>query len=327
MLKRTHLFVMTIISVMCLGACNSTPSSNRSNNIDHIAIQSVIQLEPQDLFSADQPLLSSEIFDHVVLSLNTQSSLEDINSLLYYLRAYSYFGPQKELTATQRLQLASQLAVLAQNTKISTDPRFQEQFAVTVYRYLTKDEYASSLTPLLSALNRQLAQLQSSDINNTNDIALWETLRAYGLLLNVARTKPEGELAKLLTENRIDKPLLRFAASADSIRNNNDWPRLNAYWALAMYRLTLPSSTDGSTTPEEQAIDDGITEIATADVALRQQAAQDAFTLGYHVNTSAGKESCETNNSLCRIPNLTSVLAHRHDCSDTLFITHQDLSV
>ncbi|RJY10538.1 collagenase [Parashewanella spongiae] len=317
---------MTILAVICLGACNSTPPTNTPNKIDHLAIQSVIQLEPQDLFSAEQPLLKPDTFDQVLLALNTKSSIADINHLLYYLRAYSYFGPQKELTETQRRQLASQLVLLAQDTNINTNPRFQEQLAVTVYRYLNKDEYASSLTSLFPVLSRQLAHLQNSDITNINDIALWETLRTYGLLLNVARTKPEGELAKLLIEHRVDKPLLRFAASTNSIRNNNDWPRLNAYWALAMYRLTLPSSTDGSTTQQEQAIDDGIAKIATADVALRQQAAQDAFTLGYHVNTSAGKKLCEDNASLCRIPELTSVLPHRHDCSMTLFITHQDLS-
>ena len=216
---------------------------------------------------------------------------------------------------------------LAQNKALANDLRFQEQFAVTVYRYFNHDEQASSVKLLLPALKNQLEQLTINEASKARDYALWETLRAYGFLLYNAGKKTEGELAKELIKSRVDKPLLAFANSGQSIINNDDWPLKNTYWALAMYRLALPSGDDGKPTSAEQTTDHTAIAIADADIKNRDQLAKEAYTLGYHVNTHAGRELCESDSAHCVIPESKTALPNRHDCSTTIFNTHQDLTV
>ncbi|RYV04258.1 collagenase [Shewanella sp. OPT22] len=321
MLSTKTMSIATLL-LLSLTACQSITQAPTTKQ----DISPVLQLTSQQLFDAKQPLLNANNFSQVVRYLSNADDITSVNQALYYLRAYSYFGPVKEISETQKQQLSDALASLANNKLMASNPRFQEQFAVTLYRYFNDDKQAQQVKQLLPFLRAQLESQTASVSNQANDFALWESLRAYGFMLHKAGKKPDGDLAKVLINARVDKSIIAFANSNKSIIKMDDWPLQNAYWALALYRLALPSGDDGKPTMAEQATDNAATAIADADIGDRGELAKMAYTFGYHVNTQAGRELCEKDTERCVIPKQEIALPHRHDCSKTTFITHQDLT-
>ncbi|MCL1140724.1 collagenase [Shewanella pneumatophori] len=314
----------TIIATLLvtLSACSNTVPQTADPQI----ISQISSTSEADLFNAQNPLLTKDTFMQASIALAATENVDTVDQLLYYFRAFSYYGPTDELTDKEITALATALAQLANSGQLDSQPRLQEQYAVTLYRYFANNDAALTLKPLLPQLGIQLQQLAVSPANSTNDYGLLETLKAYGFLLNKARKDMDGELNKVLISADLDSPLLAFAASPASIRFGSDWPRSNAYWALALYRLSLPSSEDGQPTEQELAIDNAVAAIAKADVAERGYAAKDTYTAGFHVNVFGGQELCETNSDICRIPELKTALPIEHHCSDSLFILTQDLN-
>lgn len=156
-------------------------------------LQKITQASDESLFDASSPLLTQGAFEQAAARLYTTASLSEANSLLYYLRAFSYFGPVDELDDYSFALLTSGLSNLASTEVFVASARLQEQFAVTLYRYYANNEQASALARLSPLLDNQFIQLAKSASDAEHDYALWETLRAYGLLLNVARKDSDGE--------------------------------------------------------------------------------------------------------------------------------------
>ncbi|MCF1427872.1 MAG: hypothetical protein LPH21_07060 [Shewanella sp.] len=73
-------------------------------------------------------------------------SPEALDKLLYYLRAFSYYGDNKALNESDLDRLAANL----QN--LPATPRLQEHFAVTLYRYFNEQipTQVESLLPRLT---------------------------------------------------------------------------------------------------------------------------------------------------------------------------------
>ncbi|QSX40912.1 collagenase [Shewanella cyperi] len=271
----------------------------------------------------DSQLYSRTNFQQATAALSDTLAPE---KLLTYLRAYSYFGNPDQLNAADYRQLAAALQALSHSRLFLDSHGSQEQLAVVSYRFFADKERGDELAPLLPILINQLRQVAQQESSLAGDYALWETLRAFGLLLNEARKQPDSSLAKVLLQAKVDQALLDFAASTESLRQDEDWPRMNAYWALGQYRLLLPSDPEGKATTEELQLDAAVAKIAMADVAKRGDAARDAYTLGYHVNRFGGRQACLDNASLCRIPDQQTVLPQRHNCSPRLYVLAQDLS-
>ncbi|MGS0683470.1 collagenase [Shewanella sp. 125m-7] len=317
-------FATTIIASLLasLSGCASVeqPSTNPQ------LVSQISSSSEADLFDEQSPLLTTEAFAQATQTLANTQDIETANKLLYYFRAFSYYGPVDDLTDADISALAEALEEFSDSGQLNNRARLQEQYAVTLYRYFANDEAAAVLPPLLPQLETQLQQLANTTPNTANDYALLETLKAYGFLLNQGRKEVDGELNKVLLAADLNTALLSFAASPTSIRADKDWPRTNAYWALALYRLALPSSEDGSETEQELALDAAVAAIAKADVTLRGDAAKDAYTAGFHVNVFGGQELCTENSDICRIPELKTALPIEHHCSDSLFILTQDLN-
>ncbi|GIU20352.1 collagenase [Shewanella sp. MBTL60-007] len=315
---------MTIIAGLLTSLSGCTSVEQQAVNPQ--TISQIAAASETDLFNAQNPLLTRDTFLQASAALSTTQNIDSANQLLYYFRAFSYYGPVDELSAADISALAIALENLSDSGLLDNQARLQEQYAVTVYRYFANNDAAPALAPLLSQLETQLQQLATSTPNKANDYGLLETLKAYGFLFNKSRKDVDGELNKVLLAAELNTPLLAFAASPASIRSDSDWPRTNAYWALALYRLALPSSEDGKETEQELAVDEAVAAIAKADVAQRGDAARDAYTAGFHVNVFGGQELCEENSEICRIPDLKTALPIEHHCSDSLFILTQDLN-
>lgn len=222
-------------SVTAPGQITPTP-----RQIDSIFINELSALPSQQLFSHDNPLLDTASLTKALQAIMQAQDEASLDALLYYLRAFSYFGPMDKLTDTEYTALTDALSRLGNSQLIAQAPRIQEHFAVTLYRYYgiddkddkVNDQRAQQLASLLPLLNRQLKRTAKQAPSQAADYALWETLRAYGMLLNIARKQPDRALNKQLIAAELDKPLLDFAASALSLHGQQDWPRANAYWAL-----------------------------------------------------------------------------------------------
>ncbi|WP_065187348.1 collagenase [Shewanella woodyi] len=310
------------LALISLSGCSSTAKIS----LDNTQINKIMEAQEQSLFKADSPLLTKDIFIQVSLALASVNDEQQADKLLYYLRAFSYFGPKELLDSSSIEALTLGLSELTNKPFFSRSPRLQEHFAVTIYRYYSDNDNAQQLAKLLPMLEAQLISLGESNTNLANDYGLWETLRAYGMLFNSARKDVDGELNQQIVALDLAKPLLDFASSNGSIREGNDWPKANAYWALGLYRLALPASDENKPTLAEDRIDKAVAEIAKVDISIRGDDAKDTYTLGFHVNAFAGKERCEQNSDICRIPELTDILPIHHPCSDSLFILAQDLN-
>ncbi|QQX82396.1 collagenase [Shewanella sp. KX20019] len=315
---------LTIIAALSgsISGCSTTNNAPLNPEL----IQQISATSEDALFDAASPLLTVAHFQQASAALATSEDMISIDKLLYYFRAFSYYGPTDKLEEADYKGLSAALEQLANSDRLDNQPRLQEQYAVTVYRYFSSNERAAQLAPLLPQLNTQLAQLANTASQQSNDYALLETLKAYGFLFSVSRKDTDGELNATLLSAQLNEPLVTFAASSASIRAKKDWPRTNAYWALALYRLALPSSEDGEATALELAVDEAVANIARQDVAIRGNSAKDAYSKGYHVNTFAAQERCQENSEICRTPDLKEALPIEHHCSDSLFILAQDLN-
>ncbi|MXR70241.1 collagenase [Shewanella sp. JBTF-M18] len=332
---RQSLCALLLVGTSLLVGCSVTaPGQIAPRQADSSFINDLSTLPSQRLFSHDNPLLDTASLAKAVRAIAQSQDEASLDALLYYLRAFSYFGPMDKLTDAEYAALTGALNRLGDSPLILESPRLQEHFAVTLYRYYgidnkedkVNDQRAEQLASLLPLLNQQLKRTAKQSPSQATDYALWETLRAYGMLLNVGRKQPDGALNKQLIAAELDKVLLDFAASTQSLRDQQDWPRANAYWALGLYRLALPSGEEGKITPAEQALDDAMVRLAEQDVAQRGEAAKATYTLGYHVNAFAGQEACRDRGTVCLLPELSQVLPIRHQCSDSLYILAQDLT-
>lgn len=315
---------LTII-VALSGSISGCSSTNNTLPTPEI-LQQISSSSESALFDETNPLMTVSHFQQASVTLASTTDTESLDKLLYYFRAFSYYGPTDELELSDYVSLSAALESLADSGVLDGKARLQEQYAVTMYRYFADNERAAQLAPLLPQLNKQLAQLATTTSQQANDYALLETLKAYGFLFNVSRKNVEGELNTVLLSANLNQPLLAFAANKSSIRADQDWARTNAYWALALYRLALPGSEDGEATPLELAVDNAVADIARQDVAERGDIAKDAYSKGYHVNTFSAQERCQENSDICRIPELTEGLPIEHQCSESLFILAQDLN-
>ncbi|MBY6188792.1 collagenase [Marinobacter hydrocarbonoclasticus] len=241
---------------------------------------------------------------------------------LDYLRAFSYFGDPDTLSEPQQAQLHQAMLTRGETLDALNQPRLAEQWAVTLYRYYGQEGLQDKAVELLPALTRQLERFaQQSPQSLAQEYALWELLRAPGLLMHKVRRKDEDNpLRQALSAQSLASVMKTYASSAGAQYDGQDWPQQNAYWVLAHQRLLLDEEA-------ATAQDDAVAEIARSDLANRGDAAKEAFTLGYLVNAFLGQEACkETYGDICAIPEPDAVLPITHACTDRLVIRTQDLS-
>lgn len=76
------------LALLSLSGCSSTAKIS----LDNTQINKIMEAQEQSLFKADSPLLTKDIFIQVSLALASVNDEQQADKLLYYLRAFSYFG-------------------------------------------------------------------------------------------------------------------------------------------------------------------------------------------------------------------------------------------
>lgn len=246
----------------------------------------------------------------------------DAEPALDYLRAFSYFGDPDTLTEAQQALLHQAMLARGRTLNALAEPRLAEQWAVTLYRYYGQEGLQENVDALLPDLIRQLKRFGERPPESlAQEYALWELLRAPGLLMHQVRHKEETHpLRQALSAAGLAEALRDYAASPAARYQDQDWPLQNAYWVLAHQRLLLDEAA-------AQAQDEAVAAIARQDLQRHGASARTAFTLGYLVNAFLGQEACtQTYGDLCAIPEAGTVLPITHACTDRLVIRTQDLS-
>ncbi|MGS0728473.1 collagenase, partial [Shewanella sp. 0m-11] len=104
-------FATTIIASLLasLSGCASVEQPNINPQI----ISQINTTSEADLFDAQSPLLTTDAFTQTSLALASNQDIEAIDKLLYYFRAFSYYGPVDDLSDADISALAEALEELA----------------------------------------------------------------------------------------------------------------------------------------------------------------------------------------------------------------------
>lgn len=244
--------------------------------------------------------------------------LGEVDRLLYFLRAYSYFGPYEPIDHIQWLTLDTVITRLREHRAFSADndqaARLQEHFAVTLFRFYDRDPLAARLQPHMDTLLAVLERYQSGDLSAPKQYALWESLRAVGFLGYQARSN-QMIADTLLDHKRLESTLLEFSRSDNGFTDECSWPLHHTLWALGNLQLLMD---------EEQGklLDETVWRLLSRDLTGLSQAQQQAlYTRQYLVTSFRGKSACEEEfPGRCALPDESIALPITHDCSESLAI-------
>ena len=92
-------------------------SNNIQQPINQQLLSQISSTSEADLFNAQNPLLTKDNFLQASIALTATENTNTIDQLLYYFRAFSYYGPTEELTEKEITALATALEHLAERAR------------------------------------------------------------------------------------------------------------------------------------------------------------------------------------------------------------------
>lgn len=313
-----------------LGACQTAPDNAQvtekscvaNNNGSYQAVLSDAKLGWSECFDHN----STGLFASVTARIAQLAQAQDINSkelddLLYYLRAFSYYGSIKKLTEQDWLALNDALNNLAAmpifNQNNDSSARLKEHLAVTLYQYGWQEK--SKIDPNF------VAKIQATLIEDINPSAtseneqyqILEAYRSVGFLTYQARRNKALKAALTAPKNGLLDALTARLKS----HSQNDWQLNNNLWALANLHYLLPEEPQAQT-------DKLVSEFVFSHPALTKTEQKRLFSQNYLVNSFRYHEQCDNDfKDQCLIPTIDEALPVNHTCSDTLFIRATAMTV
>ena len=306
-----------------LTACQSAPEQTISESVSCVianagnyqAVLNDVKNGWSECFDHNQTGLFASVVERIGDLANQQDvSSNELDTLLYYLRAFSYYGDIKTLSENdwQQLNTNLQLVVNMPNafSQSATALRLQEHIAVTMYQYGWQD---NSLLDKNLVVKTQVKLLAQVDVANTKQAANYqalETYRAIGFLAYQARGKKALKAAMINPDNGLVDSVSMHLLSL----TNNDWHLSNTVWATANLHYLLPEE-------KQKTLDKQVTEYVFNQPNLSSTEQKQLFSQNYLVNSFRYHEQCADDfKDQCLIPNIDQVLPVNHVCSDTLFI-------
>ena len=263
-MKNNNTVLLPLITCFALSACSHSVSiSPVSVTEERIEKNRLVapSLAVQSVLDADLKTLWSQGFDHyqngLLLEVSQAISLlaakgdltdKELEKLTFYLRIYSSFGPDKDLS-DETIEALNNALVSLQNMPGFYDitpitARLHENYAVALYRLyfleplrLLTVDHIDPLTKLINLYAKSdLTQGSKEDNSKAAEYALWEVIRASAILPYEASRKNKAEHLSVFTNNTsLIKALLAFIGSDNAIINKDDWPKQHAAWALAQH--------------------------------------------------------------------------------------------
>ena len=263
------------------------------------------------------------------LSADTAADVHTLDALLYYLRAYSYFGPLKQVDDLQWFTLDKILTQLRQHRLFTQQndqsARLHEHFVVTLYRYYNRSPLTARLTPHLDTvygiLNRYSSEQTVATLSTQARYTLWETYRAIGFLAYEARSKTLIQQALFANTPSIEI-MIRNAQATPNIPGAGLWQLEHALWALGNLQVINENEEKVSE------VDETVWRLLSKDLPfLSVEDQRRLYTRPYLVTSFRGKSACnEEFQERCYIPPEEEALPIEHSCSPSLLIRANSIS-
>ncbi|MET1255699.1 collagenase [Aliikangiella maris] len=266
----------------------------------------------------------------IYFAQNDKIDNPNLDHLLYYLRAYSYFGPIDTLQAADWQALDEALLAVANmpDFHAANDAalRINEHYVVSLYRYYPEERMQARFQPHIDHLNRLLNHLSKQNMQSKQfDFTLWETLRSFGFLPYFSSRAKTEDLKKILANDQsLTNTIIAFANSQNIIRKKDQWPLKNIFWILAQTYRVIDDKAKEKMDKTAWQVAKGIKDSTSL------LTAKTFFTQVYLVNTYRGKSECEKKDSFlnnkCLYPTEQEALPIKHTCSETIFIRAQAMT-
>ncbi|WP_105101565.1 collagenase [Microbulbifer pacificus] len=261
------------------------------------------------------------------LSADAEADFNDLDSLLYYLRAYSYLGSLEGIDDLQWFTLDKILTQLRQHPLFTqrTDEgaRLQEHFVVALYRYYNRAPLSARLTPHLDSIYGILSRYtpEVAGLSEQASYSLWEAYRAIGFLAYEARNNPLIKQA-LLAKTPATDVLLNNAQAIPDSASAGLWRLQHALWALGNLQILVDDDTKTSE------LDEAVWQLLSKDLPfLAPKDQRKLYTRPYLVTSFRGKSACEEQFSgRCHFPDEEVALPIKHGCSPSILIRANSIS-
>lgn len=334
---RSHILLPLLLSGLLYGCQSQVSQAEKVNAAISESCLSPIEASYHSVLN-DSNQGWSECFNHgqqglidsVLVRVGQLADADNIESqqldqLLYYLRAHSYYYKTSQLTPHQWQLVATALDKVANMTELAqpsqASARIREHLLVGLYQFSTDKKL--SLAPSFAAkVVTNILKTQDSIINKqaTKNLAAQyqqlELYRAIGFLSYKARRNNNLKQALLAPELTLSAQLLKHI----ELLTTNDWQLQNALWALASVHYIAAEA-------EQTAIDAEVSRIIFENDNLSLTEQQQLFSQHYLVNSFRYHEQCQQAFSgKCLIADIDQFLPINHVCSDTLFIRANKLS-
>jgi microbial collagenase len=306
-----------------LGACQVAPESAQvaekscvtDNNGNYQAVLSDPQLGWSECFDHN----SAGLFASVTSQIKQLAQAQDFNSkefddLLYYLRAFSYYGSIKNLTEqdwlglNDSLQAVAALPIYGENQGVAL--RIKEHLAVALYQYGWQEKSKVDPTFITQTQAKLILDINPTASSAAEQYQILEAYRTVGFLTYRARRNKDLKAALIAPENGLLDALTKGLTS----QKQNNWQLNNNVWALANLHYLLPEEPQKST-------DKLVSEFVFSHPDLTKTEQKQLFSQNYLVNSFRYHEQCDDDfKAQCLIPTIDEALPVNHTCSDTLFI-------
>ena len=359
-MNQSKRLLVAAVSAVLISSCSTFIDTKQVSYINQAAVQNVLTTDLEQLWSKKYNHYQPKLLSSVALAISELTSLNQLNNqsldkLSHYLRIFSSFGPDKDWEPNTATNINSALLDLQDMDGFyqitPATARLHENYAVALYRLY----FLAPLQPLLidhiEPLTKLVNLYAASDLpaDQSVDYALWEVLRAAAILPFEARRKNKPAFTNaLIGDDALQQALVSFISGKNGYRNNDNWPKQHATWALSqyynLYNKQYWAQYNDSTDEQQRLLDqdkltiapelamtnldDQVWNALSLDKTQSHQQLKTQFSVPYVVSTFRGKSECQEGSlkERCITPTIEQALPIKHICSDSLYILTQQMT-
>ena len=353
-MNQSKRLLVAAVSAVLISSCSTFIDTKQVSYINQAAVQNVLTTDLEQLWSKKYNHYQPKLLSSVALAISELTSLNQLNNqsldkLSHYLRIFSSFGPDKDWEPNTATNINSALLDLQDMDGFyqitPATARLHENYAVALYRLY----FLAPLQPLLidhiEPLTKLVNLYAASDLpaDQSVDYALWEVLRAAEILPFEARRKNKPAVTNaLIGDDALQQALVSFISGKNGYRNNDNWPKQHATWALSqyynLYNKQYWAQYNDSTDEQQRLLyqdkltiapelamtnlDDQVWNALSLDKTQSHQQLKTQFSVPYVVSTFRGKSECQEGSlkERCIAPTIEQALPIKHISSDRLYI-------
>lgn len=314
MIKNKLSLLSSALCLSLLSACNSTLEENTEISPADIKVMQILDAKDNWSFELTTSEHLNKVTERIIYLSENKFNNSELDSLLYFLRGFSYYGDTKQITDSSWLQLEQALTTLNKsgllNLNHNSNARLVEHYAVALYRFYNQDILSAKVGPHLNTLS-QLVQLPIDIENSPSQYAKWEVIRAMAFLTYEAKNNKVLAGAILANQN--------WLPSLKALIKQSGWQAEHALWALAYQHKILHEGA-------KKQLDTHVWQLVD-NMELELNKKQFLFSQRYLVNSFRGLSECKSDfEGKCSFPTIDEALPINHQCSDSLFIRANEMN-